>query len=75
MATTAISIDPTGIYDDALLCDLLGVSAQTLTRARRSGDLRHTRKGQRILYLGNWVLEWLQVDAHQDAAGGPSDAA
>jgi hypothetical protein len=59
---TAVSIDPAGIYDGPLLCDLLGVSAQTLARARRSGELRYTRKGQRILYLGEWVLEWLRAE-------------
>jgi hypothetical protein len=61
---TAVNINPTDIYDDALLSTLLGVSAQTLTRARRCGELRHTRKGQRILYLGSWVLEWLK-DGHE----------
>jgi hypothetical protein len=66
---TVISIDPAGIYDDALLCDLLGVSAQALTHARRSGELRSTRKGQRILYLGQWVLDWLKADE-----GGPHAA-
>jgi hypothetical protein len=61
MATT-ISIDPAGIYNDTLLCDLLGISVQTLSRARRSGTLRYTRKGQRVLYVGAWVLDWLQTD-------------
>jgi hypothetical protein len=56
---TPIQIDPVSIYDDTLLSTLLGVSAQTLARARRGGDLRYTRKGQRILYLGAWVLAWL----------------
>jgi hypothetical protein len=65
---TAISIDPAGIYDDALLCELLGVSAQALAQARRSGDLRHTRKGQRILYVGDWVLDWLKADARPEAS-------
>jgi hypothetical protein len=56
---TPIKLDPAGIYDDTLLSNLLGVSAQTLSLARRAGDLRYTRKGQRILYLGAWVLAWL----------------
>jgi hypothetical protein len=59
---TVISIDPAGIYDDIILCNLLGVSTQTLNRARRSGELRSTRKGQRILYVGQWVLDWLCAD-------------
>jgi hypothetical protein len=60
---TAISIDTSGIYDDDSLSDVLGLGAQTLVRARRSGELRHVRKGQRILYLGSWVLDWLKTDA------------
>lgn len=62
MNTDAILIDPDGIYDDGLLCGALGVSAQTLARARHDGQLRFSRKGKRILYLGRWVLDWLQVD-------------
>jgi hypothetical protein len=65
---TVISIDPAGIYDDTLLCNLLGVSKETLTRARRSGELRYARKGQRILYLGRWVLEWLGATAGEGQA-------
>jgi hypothetical protein len=62
MATSTIRIEPDDIYDDDLLSLSLGVSAQTLARARREGELRHTRKGNRILYLGRWVLDWLTVD-------------
>ena len=62
MAATSIQIDPAGIYDDTLLYSALGVSTQTLTRARKAGELRYTRKGQRILYLGRWVLAWLDCD-------------
>jgi hypothetical protein len=67
MITTATipTISSTGIYDDALLCDVLGVSAQTLARARQDGALRYTRKGRRILYLGTWVLSWLEADDGQ----------
>jgi hypothetical protein len=64
---TAISIVPDAVYDDTLLCSLLGVSSQTLTRARRLGELRHTRKGQRVLYMGRWVLGWLEADASRPA--------
>jgi hypothetical protein len=65
---TAIKIDPAGIYDDALLYELLEVGAQTLARARRSGELRHVRKGQRILYLGSWVLDWLGVSPRREVS-------
>jgi hypothetical protein len=65
---TAIQIDPTGIYDDTLLYAVLEVSAATLTKARRSGRLRYSRQGKRVLYLGAWILAWLEADAQQGAA-------
>jgi hypothetical protein len=67
---TVISIDPSGFYDDVLLLNLLSISKETLTRARLSGELRYVRKGQRILYSGRWVLEWLgaaTVEGQADA--------
>jgi hypothetical protein len=65
-----VSIAPDGIYDDGALYLALGLSLGTLARARRSGELRYTRKGKRTLYLGQWVLDWIKADARQ----GVSDA-
>jgi hypothetical protein len=62
-----IVILPEAIYDDVWLCNHLGVSFQTLGRARKSGELRFTRKGQRTLYLGSWVLGWLKQGAEGKA--------
>ena len=56
-------IDPKAVYDDSALSVAFGVSAESLARARHAGDLRHTRKGRRILYLGQWILDWLERDA------------
>jgi hypothetical protein len=61
--TNAIHIDSSAVYDDDLLFALLGVTSQTLKKARQGNELRFTRKGQRILYLGQWILDWLAVDA------------
>jgi hypothetical protein len=58
----AVSIDPTAIYDDGALYCALGLTAAALARARRSGRLRHSRQGKRVLYLGQWVLDWLRED-------------
>jgi hypothetical protein len=38
----------------------LGVAKMTLEKARRSGQLRSTRKGHRMLYRGQWVIDWLE---------------
>jgi hypothetical protein len=62
---TVPSLIPDGIYDDESLHAVLGVSAQVLAHARRQGQLRHARKGKRVLYLGQWVLEWLMAEERQ----------
>jgi len=56
-------IDPRAVYDDSALSVALGVSAESLAMSRRTGNLRHARKGRRILYLGQWILDWLERDA------------
>jgi hypothetical protein len=68
MRVSSIQIDPTGIYDDVLLYGTLEVSVATLAKARREGRLRYSRQGKRILYLGSWVLAWLEADARQEEA-------
>jgi hypothetical protein len=61
--TGGVQIDPTALYDDGALYCALGLSSAVLARARRSGRLRHTRQGRRVLYLGEWVLSWLRAAA------------
>lgn len=56
------TIQPTAIYSNDQLCKLLDVSPDGLAEARRSGALRATRKGRRLLYLGEWVLSWLRAE-------------
>jgi hypothetical protein len=59
--TAGVSIDPQAVYDDGALYCALGLSTAALARARRSGYLRYTRQGNRVLYLGEWVIEWLRA--------------
>lgn len=63
-------IHPDGIYDDGTLVLNLGVSSSTLLQARRTGRLRFSRKGKRILYLGRWILEWLEAEPLSANEGG-----
>jgi hypothetical protein len=72
--TGGVSLDPATIYDDGSLYCLLGLSSSTLTRARRSGLLRFTKQGKRILYLGSWVHEWLASDSHSRRGVGVANA-
>ncbi len=55
-------IEPLRLYRGDELSLMLDVSRDTLTQARRSGLLRSTRKGRSVLYLGSWVLAWLESD-------------
>jgi hypothetical protein len=63
MSAEHVRIDPVGIYDDLALYQVLSISTAALAQGRRSGDLRHTRRGNRTLYLGQWVLDWLLAAA------------
>ncbi len=58
-----IPIDPDAIYDDGAVVLALDVPSATLSRARREGRLRYSRKGKRTFYLGRWLLEWLTADS------------
>jgi hypothetical protein len=61
-----VSIEPRALYDDGAILLTLGFSSQTLARARRAGKLRYTRQGRRTLYLGEWLLAWLEADTRQE---------
>ncbi len=59
----ALAIDPNAVYHDGTLVLALGLTHATLARERRAGRLRFARKGKRILYLGAWIIQWLQQDS------------
>jgi hypothetical protein len=58
-----VRIEPNAIYDDGALTHSLGLSQSALVNARRSGRLRFTRQGKRVIYLGQWILAWLNAEA------------
>jgi hypothetical protein len=58
-----VELQPDAIYDDGALVMSLGIASASLVRARRTGQLRYRRVGQRCLYLGRWVLDWLNGTA------------
>jgi hypothetical protein len=63
-------IDPHAVYDDGAIVIVLDIPSTTLARARHDGTLQYVRKGRRILYLGKWILDWLEKGAKFD--GGKS---
>jgi hypothetical protein len=70
-----VTIAPDGVYDDTSLYETVGLTPTALATARRAGTLRYTRQGKRTLYLGRWIIDWLEAaavkptDARQAAAG------
>jgi hypothetical protein len=60
-----LSLEPSSLYDDGALQLAAGIAPATLARARRSGRLRFTQQGKRTLYLGQWILDWLQAESRQ----------
>lgn len=61
-------IDIAAMYDDKTLCQALGLKSGSLDRARRTGELRFTRRGGKTLYLGEWVKTWLTREAEPACA-------
>ena len=64
--TKPIRIEPDAIYDDGALVLTLGLTHAAIARARRNGRLRYTRNGRRILYRGQWILDWLESDDRRE---------
>jgi hypothetical protein len=52
-------IEPDSFYTDPDLRLILGLPGATLQRARRRGELRHTRRGKTTWHRGAWVIAWL----------------
>ena len=69
-----LPIDPNGIYYDGTLVLALDLTHAALNRARRSGQLRFTRQGRRILYRGKWIIDWLEQSAQVGRKGAAEEA-
>lgn len=54
-------IAPNAAYTNDGVVDVLGFTTEVLARARRRGELKFAKKGPVILYLGRWVLDWLEL--------------
>jgi hypothetical protein len=67
-------IEPNGVYDDSALYCSVGLTMNALAVGRRSGALRFSRQGRRTIYLGRWVLDWLEAPACGPAAAPPPPA-
>jgi hypothetical protein len=64
--TGVLHIEHNSLYDDGALRLSLGITSETLAQARRRRQLRFVRKGKRIRYLGQWILDWVQSESPAD---------
>ena len=61
-------IEPKTIYDEGAISLALDIPLDTLNKARRDGSLRYTRKGRRVFFLGQWLLDWFTDQDPKQAA-------
>ena len=54
-----VRIESDAWYTDADLRLILRLPGKTLQRARRAGELRHSRRGITTWHRGEWVIDWL----------------
>jgi hypothetical protein len=62
-----VKIDADGWYADGAVRLLFEMPSATLCRARRTGGLRFARRGQKIWYRGQWLIDWLERGKAQAA--------
>lgn len=63
-------IKPAAYYDADAIIAGLGLSETALNRARRSNELRSTRRGGRFLYRGQWLIDWIEAAANETVVDG-----
>jgi hypothetical protein len=73
--TEPVTLNPLGVYSGRELGRILDAGPATLAAARRFGALRAVKKGRRVVYLGEWVLAWLNAEAAPGVAAGPEGGA
>lgn len=54
-------IDPEAWYDTTAVRRELGITDTSIRSARLTGELRFSKRGQRYLYQGEWLLNWLRT--------------
>lgn len=69
--TNPISLDPSTFYDEVSASRALRVPASTLAKARKDRAIRYSRRGQRVLYRGDWLAEWVSAGEVPPIAGTP----
>jgi hypothetical protein len=61
-------IDRDTICDEGAISLAPDIPLNTLDRARPEGRLRFTRKGRRVFFRGQWLLDWFEADRNSHEA-------
>ena len=61
------------VYDDKTLNEQAGIDFGTLKKARKSGAIRYATLGKRHVYLGFWILDWLNRISVDERLGQGED--
>ena len=70
----SLLLEPNRIYDVGAIVLALDVPSSSIDRARRAGSLRSARVGRRVLFRGQWLLDWLERNAGESRVEATPDA-
>src|SRR5262249_43808236 len=65
-ATLSPVIEPLRLYSPEEVSDLLAIGLPNLAGERREGRLKSARKGRSRVFLGRWLLDWLEQPGGRD---------
>ncbi len=60
-------INPSGYYDKEAVSKLLGIPASTVSRAVNALQLRSSKRGGKLFFRGQWLIDWLEGEDSQPA--------
>lgn len=71
----ALLIDPNGVYEEGAVSLALDITLASLSKARRSGELRFVRRGRHVFITGRNLLEWLDPSSGSGERKAVADVA
>lgn len=62
------NIRPRGVYNLRQATRATGMATSTLEREMKKGRIRVARRGGKVVFLGRWLIRWME-----DGAEGPAE--
>jgi hypothetical protein len=60
-APSVAPVHPTGVYGREQARAILGLPDSTFRLECQSGRLRSSRRGKRLYFLGQWLIDWVSA--------------